>query len=177
MNGTIKHATFSAKLIARIIDGAILSFVAFLAAKVLITDTTENASAYQSDLLGVFFLLRWCLYYPIMETYGGTIGKRVMNIKTVKANTYEDVRWTNGLSKLIYLIKPSLYFLPVLIVVKLLVEFSDYEVSTVFMWIFNIYFCVQFLYFIIVPLIIKNGQSLHDRYAKTITIKNKENMG
>lgn len=100
---------------ARLIDGVIL-FIGFaILAQVFFqgADIIESAKNWSI----IFFLF---LYYPILESQGGTFGKRFLNIQTIDFTTQENItlftaykrsfiqNWTLILSILILLFLPFL---------------------------------------------------------------------
>ncbi|MBX7108155.1 MAG: RDD family protein [Chitinophagales bacterium] len=88
-------ASFLQRAIARTIDTAIIVGVAYglqeLAIRVIAGDNPYNVEFITSSLRQVtpaFGLMLWVLLYsPVMESTGGTIGKRIAGIRLVDLNT------------------------------------------------------------------------------------------
>lgn len=90
-----KLASFLQRAIARTIDTAIIVGVAYglqeLAIKLITDDNPYNVEFITGSLRQVtpaFALMLWVLLYsPVMESTGGTIGKRIMRIRLVDLNS------------------------------------------------------------------------------------------
>ena len=87
----VKYATFTQRVIARLIDMVLLTGVTvgigYLAFNFIRKDTPQDAAYIINGLtqaLPALGIMLWVtLYSPIMEITGGTIGKRIMGIKMV----------------------------------------------------------------------------------------------
>lgn len=87
----IKYASFFQRTIARLIDMSIVAGLAigtaYLAFNFIRQNTPEDAAYIIDGLkqaLPAFGIMLWVtLYSPLMESTGGTIGKRIMGIKMV----------------------------------------------------------------------------------------------
>lgn len=88
-----QYANFWLRVIARLIDTAIVLGVAFATYYSFLdfirADNPHNADYIASRLLDAvpaFALMLWVLLYsPVMESTGGTVGKRIVGIQLVKA--------------------------------------------------------------------------------------------
>ena len=90
-------ATFLQRSVARIIDTAIVFGVAY-AVQLLFVKFVRSDNTYNVDFIvksveqamPAFALITWVLVYsPLMESTGGTVGKRLMRIQLVDLNTRE----------------------------------------------------------------------------------------
>ena len=87
----MKYASFFQRTIARLVDMAIVTALAigtgYLAFNFIRQNTPEEAAYIINGLqqaLPAFGIMLWVtLYSPLMESTGGTIGKRIMGIKMV----------------------------------------------------------------------------------------------
>ena len=87
----MKYASFFQRTIARLVDMAIVTAlamgIAYLAFNFIRKDTPQEATYIIDGLkqaLPAFGIMLWVLLYsPIMESTGGTVGKRIMGIKMV----------------------------------------------------------------------------------------------
>lgn len=119
---TIQYATFFQRVIARIIDMAIIIGIAkgvsYLAFNFIQQDTPETAEYIIDGLnqaLPAFAIMLWVtLYSPIMESTGGTVGKRIIGIKMVEDNDqHKSPRFLNCAARAwIYLIFVMLLIIP-----------------------------------------------------------------
>ncbi len=161
-----QKATFLQRLFARIIDGILLSIlitVCYYLFKDL--DSIEN-SHIQSDVTGIGVLIRWLLYYPIMEANGGTIGKRVVKIKTVSADTNMNPSLLQSYKRTVYLLLPFIASLAVLV---LATKLFKVEVNVLNYTAFVV--IIQTLWMIIAPMIVIDGYRMHDKFAGMNVIK------
>jgi uncharacterized RDD family membrane protein YckC len=90
-------ATFLQRAAARAIDTAIIAGVAY-GAQMLAIYFIRRGEPYNVDFIvksvqqaiPAFGLMLWVLLYsPVMESTGGTVGKRIMRIKLIDLNTGE----------------------------------------------------------------------------------------
>ena len=90
-----KLATFFQRAVARTIDTAIILGIGY-GSQVLSIYLIKKGEPYNVDFIAksvqetmpAFALMIWVLLYsPIMESTGGTVGKRIMRIKLVDLNT------------------------------------------------------------------------------------------
>ncbi len=87
----IKYASFFQRTIARLVDMSIVTGIAvgasYIAFNFIRQDTPESAVYIIDGLkqaLPAFGIMLWVtLYSPIMESTGGTIGKRIIRVKIV----------------------------------------------------------------------------------------------
>jgi len=88
-------ATFLQRAIARTVDTAIVFGVAY-AAQLLFVRFVKSDNTYNVDFIvksveqamPAFALMLWVIIYsPLMESTGGTVGKRLMRIQLVDLNT------------------------------------------------------------------------------------------
>ncbi len=88
-------ATFIQRSLARIIDTAIVFAVAY-GAQLLFVRFVKSDSPYNVDFIvksveqamPAFALIVWVIIYsPVLESTGGTLGKRLMNIRLIDLNT------------------------------------------------------------------------------------------
>lgn len=128
-------ATFLQRSVARIIDTAIVFGVAY-AAQLLFVKFVRSDNTYNVDFIvksieqamPAFALMVWVIIYsPLMESTGGTVGKRLMRIQLVDLNTRELPLFRMCMARSwIYLIFITLAIIPA--VVSCLAFFiSDYH--------------------------------------------------
>jgi uncharacterized RDD family membrane protein YckC len=84
LNYTTKLASFRQRLFARMIDGFLSSIIFgtiyFIVVSLFDSQTSTDIDNLESILGLSFFLL---IYYPILDSLGGTVGKKIMGIKSV----------------------------------------------------------------------------------------------
>lgn len=168
----IQYAGFWPLLFARIIDGFGFTLLATAVYYPLLASGVEGytSSHLWSDIYGLAFLLRWLIYYPVMESLGGTFGKRIMGLHTVAVDGGGRPGWTKGFRKMSYLVWPwflgcALLFLAA----SVAEEIGQYK-------LFDAVFgaCAVFGLFVFTwaPLDRNQyGQGYHDRFADTTVIR------
>lgn len=90
----VKFASFFQRVVARLVDMSLITGITlgigYLAFSFIRKDTPESAAYIIDGLkqaLPAFGIMIWVtLYSPLMESTGGTIGKRLMGIKMVNDN-------------------------------------------------------------------------------------------
>lgn len=90
----VKFASFVQRVVARLVDMSLITGITlgigYLAFSFIRKDTPESAAYIIDGLkqaLPAFGIMIWVtLYSPLMESTGGTIGKRLMGIKMVNDN-------------------------------------------------------------------------------------------
>ena len=116
------YASFTQRVIARLIDMAIITgvtvVVGYLAFNFIRKDTPQEAAFIINGLtqaLPAFGIMLWVtLYSPIMESTGGTIGKRIAGIKMVNDDSErKNVRFLTCAARAwVYLVFIMLLLLP-----------------------------------------------------------------
>lgn len=97
MESTIRYATFGQRLAARLIDTAIVLAAAFiiqqLAVVVIKSDNAYNVEFILRSLdqaVPALAIMMWVLVYsPVMESTGGTVGKRIAGIRLISEKNYD----------------------------------------------------------------------------------------
>ncbi len=97
MEENISYASFGQRLTARLVDSAIVLIAAFVIQQIFIvlikSDNTYNVEYILRNLdqaVPGFAIILWVLIYsPILENFGGTVGKRLVGIKLVDVKTLQ----------------------------------------------------------------------------------------
>ncbi len=163
----MKNATVVQRFFSRIIDGVIFAIIGI----VIYAMNDKTNEQLKVDIIGGLFGVRWLLYYPILEYTGGTVGKWVVNIRTVSNVENSNVTLFQGYKKVFFLFIPTLVGLLVLFLG--LIVFRDMSPSAYYGYTFMMVIFQQ-LWMYIAPLITtKSGARIHDSFAglKTITGK------
>ena len=115
-------ATFLQRSVARVIDTAVVVGVAYgaqlLFVKFAKSDNTYNVAFLVKSIeqaMPAFALIVWAMVYsPVMESMGGTLGKRLMRIQLVDLNTRTLPQFRYCMARSwIYLVFVVLSFFPV----------------------------------------------------------------
>jgi uncharacterized RDD family membrane protein YckC len=93
----IRYASFGQRLTARLIDTAILLSLAFLIEQMAVlfikSDNLYNVEFILRSLdqaVPALAIMIWVLVYsPVMESTGGTIGKRIVGIRLLNENNFD----------------------------------------------------------------------------------------
>jgi uncharacterized RDD family membrane protein YckC len=113
------YAPFSSRVVARIIDMAIVALLWFAFTKLLILELKHlQSSQYLMDNFidgiegGV--IVFYCIFYmPLLEYFGGTIGKRIMGIHLLDAGNLERPDFMNCFGRgLVYLVFCAMLGIP-----------------------------------------------------------------
>ncbi len=118
----VKFASFFQRVVARLVDMSLITGITlgigYLAFSFIRKDTPESAAYIIDGLkqaLPAFGIMIWVtLYSPLMESTGGTIGKRLMGIKMVNDNMeYKKPRFLTCAARAwIYLVFIMLLIIP-----------------------------------------------------------------
>lgn len=84
----LKFATFFDRLIARLIDVTIVFSISWMIYSSKSNTSNEFYQNPTSSYGSFFFFL---FYYPILEATGGTIGKRLLSIRSVSSKTLKTI--------------------------------------------------------------------------------------
>lgn len=115
MNDTNLYNTTKLQLvISRLIDNIIYWSIFVILYFLLKTFPEINESALPSYLLTWGLVIRWLIYYPLLEGAGGIIGKRIIGLKTVLLTTEKSASFSYGYKKAAPLI--SVFIVLVLLV-------------------------------------------------------------
>ena len=134
----VKYASFFQRVIARLIDMALITGVTvgigYLAFNFIRKDTPQDAAFIINGLtqaLPALGIMLWVtLYSPILESTGGTLGKRIMGIKMVNDDDErKNVRFLTCAARAwVYLVFIMLLVLPA-IASCLFVLFNDKKMA------------------------------------------------
>ena len=116
---TVTYASFTQRVFARLIDmvfvGAI-TFGVYLLMKNTIGANNENEALLQNMtyLVETSSVIIFCMiYYPVLEAFGGTIGKRIVGIKPLDEFTLQSPSLANCLGRgIIYMVFLALMVVP-----------------------------------------------------------------
>lgn len=118
----VKFASFVQRVVARLVDMSLITGITlgivYLAFSFIRKDTPESAAYIIDGLkqaLPAFGIMIWVtLYSPLMESTGGTIGKRLMGIKMVNDNMeYKNPRFLTCAARAwVYLVFIMLLIIP-----------------------------------------------------------------
>ena len=167
-NQNLKFASFSQRLIAKLIDIIIIGLVAWPFSGLAI-DKEQSVYTYENYTgiqLAFGYLIFYVLYYPICEAIGGTLGKRALSIKAVSIDTLKSVSIKQSYKRGFFLSWP----LWTLVLVFIIGDFSGFlpEKSIMFLSI------MFFLFAIVGPFAVlwtKTKQGWHDTWTKTYVIQ------
>ncbi len=100
-NEYYKFASFGQRALARIIDviivGVIMNILFVIFVSLLQIEITSSEQAKASEILSGFStLFYFFLYQPILETRGGTFGKKIIGLRTINLDTSKEPTYTNS---------------------------------------------------------------------------------
>lgn len=146
------YATFWQRLVSRFIDVLIIALFGII---------LVSLGIFKKDDLDIIVLFTfYFFYYPILECYGGTIGKKAMGIKPLKIKTGNNPSILSCYIRSIFLILPML-----LLVVVIITPLKQ------FLYIFAGIFGFM-LFLIPLPMLwTKKKQGLHDLISGIIVVK------
>lgn len=166
-NHEVKFASFGQRTLARIIDVLIIGIIAgvlgFMIGSNINIQTMPKQESIKalSQLFGI--ILFWFIYQPIFETKGGTIGKKIVGLKTISLNTYQEPNLLNSYGR--SLIVPLIMLLPII------ASFAAYYFSH---GIIIIFFLIAFVLVgldHLAPLRSAKKQTWHDKAANIAVIE------
>ncbi len=115
----ITYAPFSSRVIARVIDLAVIGIIWFAFTQLIILELKHlHSSQYLMNnfITGIEggVVIFYCFFYmPIMEFFGGTVGKRVMGIHLLDAVTLQPPDFMNCFGRgLVYLVFCAMIGIP-----------------------------------------------------------------
>src|ERR1700743_1702667 len=80
----------------------------------------------QSWFMGMFFIAWLCIYYPAMEHFGGTLGKRICGIISVSDRTHALPSWRQVYTRVWFVVVHLLFGMPIWIALSFVPQ-SVYE--------------------------------------------------
>lgn len=173
-NHEVKFASFGQRTLARIIDVLIIGIIAgvlgFMIGSNINIQTMPKQEAIKalSQLFGI--ILFWFIYQPILETKGGTIGKKIVGLKTISLKTYQEPNLLNSYGR--SLIVPLMMLLPIIMMLLLIIgSFTAYFLSY---GIIIIFFLIAFVLVALdhlAPLRSQKKQTWHDKAANIAVIE------
>jgi uncharacterized RDD family membrane protein YckC len=156
------HATFLQRLVARTVD----SLLAISIQTIIILSILHIDQATIQVIYAWTYIIFYLIYYPIYESTGGTFGKRIMKIKTVKIEDGTPIGKKRAYLRSLILNAPFLLFLPVMLLSMVGGFFP--QRTLIFLG------CLQAVVYFIGPLAVvwnKKGQGWHDQFSKVLIIK------
>lgn len=152
-----KNTIFFLRVGARLIDGIIL-FIGFaIVAQVFFQGADIIESAKSWSVLFFFFV-----YYPILESQGGTLGKRFLDIQTVDTTSQENITLFTAYKRSLIQSWGLIFSVGILLFLPFL-PMTYFGVIIIFV-----------LSIIILPLLSyfdNNNQSLYDKWTNSSVIK------
>lgn len=105
-------ATFGQRILSRFIDSLLVSILAYGIALILTQENNFNDNNTNSETLfqGIPVLLFFFVYYPITEFLGGTVGKELLNLKTISSRTGKRITITQAYHRSLILCWPFFLF-------------------------------------------------------------------
>ncbi len=110
-NQELKFASFGQRLLARLIDVIIVGLIAGVLAFILGSNAPDPERAIDGLARGLGMLIFCFIYQPILETTGGTWGKKIVGLRTINLNTGKAPTIGNSYGR------SALYFLFILLLV------------------------------------------------------------
>lgn len=166
----IKFASFWKRLIARIIDTLINTLLVIILSKIIIIPADGK------KVLALFLFLFYLFYYPIMEANGVTIGKRIMNIKSVSSKSLLNISLKQAYKRSLFFIWSFLVLIFLGVIFGVLNRISDINANNDLITLAIIIFLVLIflLSSILGPLALlwsKKKQGWHDQWSDTYVIE------
>lgn len=164
----LKFANFFQRFAARLIDVIIVSILVWPLSHFL-SDKEPSAYNYENykgmkSVIGI--LLFYLLYYPILEGSGGTLGKQILSIKSVSADTLKPISFGQSYKRSLLLSWP--------IFISFIVGFfamdSGFYPEKTIMFLIGVFV----LFGIVGPLAVlwsKHKQGWHDVWANTYVVR------
>lgn len=117
MTYNLKFASFGQRLLARLIDTVIVGISAgFIVGLLAGLNGNMDGRMIESSANGFGVLIYCFFYYPILESSGGTWGKRIVGIRTINLRTSRIPSATNSYGRaLIYFLFLLLLTIPALL--------------------------------------------------------------
>lgn len=161
----MKKATTVQRVFSRLIDITIFTLIGWMIYKMRFL-RGEIPSNFLGELNGFLTMVYLFLYYPLMESIGGTIGKQLTGIKTVSVVNKGEPTILQGYKKAIIIT------LPMLLCVVIMVLLLSFGISwAIALEVLAILSMIQGLWGAILPFIIsKSGLRFHDNFAKVDVI-------
>jgi hypothetical protein len=114
---TPDYAPLKIRIAARALDFTIYYVTAFIIYYLLSNTAGINDSlALKANIFGGAMILRWLVYYPVMESRGGIIGKILVGIKTVSRVTLDNLSINLAYKKTMTIVRVWLWLLPLLMI-------------------------------------------------------------
>lgn len=164
----MKSATFGQRLMARLIDMILIYAVCYLFGTFLdegIAGDIENPAGVL--LFPIFYLF----YYPILEKKGGTFGKQMVDIKTLKNDSLENITYGQAYYRSLILFCPLWFVVFILILVEIMGKNMRDPIITSMMMVFVLLSMVSLIIPPMAVLWTKRQQGYHDIWAKTRVVK------
>jgi uncharacterized RDD family membrane protein YckC len=170
-----KLASISNRIVAHLIDSALLGLFAFVL-------SAFNIAEVKSFWLYFAIIFITIMYRPFMEGFlGATLGKMLFNLKVVNSD-FRQITFTKALLRNIIFIIPSLLTIPTYYIVfnnpqidtiNNIIDFAkfvidNYPININLQRLFSILMLIDFLY--LVTDTKDKLRALHDRLAKTYVI-------
>jgi uncharacterized RDD family membrane protein YckC len=151
-----KHDVFFLRIGARLIDGAILFVGLAIFSQVFLQGYDIIEAAKNLSVLSFYFF-----YYPILESNGGTFGKRILGIETVDSKSNSTISLSAS-----YLRSLAQCWAVLITIIVFLVPFF-----------YVVFIGTLIIFFLSIPLLPltsyfdKNNQSIYDKWTNTFVIK------
>ncbi len=110
-NQELKFASFGQRLLARLIDSIIVGLIAGVLAFIFGSNAPDPEQAIDALDRALGMLIFCFIYQPILETKGGTWGKKIVGLRTINLNTVKAPTIGNSYGR------SALYFLFILLLV------------------------------------------------------------
>lgn len=167
------YPTYSGRVISRLIDTALFVAIGFIAIKITTNPDNDDYRQQSGQIMSFLFFARWGLYYPLMEANGGSIGKRMMGLKTISTRNYKTGNFIQGYTKLLKFAWPVLLIIPLLLLATLCgkLGMSDKGVNIMYGIGLLPMAYATYLYFAVPGSVDANNQGAHDRASRLMVIK------
>ena len=176
-----QYAPFYKRFFARIIDILIVYIITYLLAiaytKGSTTDFLHNPSETDSKANFYCMFLYYLFYCPILDSKGGTIGKRILGIQIVSISTFENITLKQAHKRSFFLYWPIVLYFVFTIAYFIILGTIDHKLSFFNNKVFvNITILMMGMFFLIgflSPLSMiwsKQKQGWHDWWSNSIVI-------
>ena len=172
---TFNFASFNKRLLARFIDTVFIGLstviiVFFLSLLNHSIGTDSSTGLYSTYFLFIPQILFWLLYYPIMETRGGTFGKRLVGLKTMDKISLTNITIYNSYKRMIFQSWAIFVLLILLLITSTLTLNFEFTNTMTFLVIMGLIFTI------ISPLSMlwnKDNSTWYDHWARTYIMDRK----
>jgi uncharacterized RDD family membrane protein YckC len=166
----INYADFSQRFFARLIDAALVTLATWGFVDTFIHSNHMTYYPNSNHTLKVFgCVLFYLFYYPILESSGGTVGKRILSIQSVCATTLKPISIGQAYKRSLFISWP-LWIMVIISIVSSNLDFYAGMTSyflTAMLLLFGIGSPLAILW-------TKYRQGWHDSWANTFVISTKQ---